>query len=273
MTGRLLSLVLLCWSSAAWALDRPHILWLTAEDLSPRLGCYGDATVPTPNLDRLADEGVRFTRAFTATGVCAPCRHTIITGLYPMQSGCAVYAYRVKVQRSRRDQGPGTAPRGDGSAGVRGDTAGRGALLYRVPPCRGVLLHEQQQAGLSVPGAGHRLGRVVAPGALQEPRTGQPFFAVFNQTVTHESGVHGKLFIHETRGAIGPCPSANEKRCSDKGFRPTPLPNYLQLLDWTVRQTLADKRGSTQEGQAHVFGGKSKDVAKSARRKMSQTLT
>jgi len=66
---------------------QPNILWLSCEDLSPRMGCYGDHTVPTPNIDRLAREGIRYTNAFTATGVCAPCRHTMITGLYPMQSG------------------------------------------------------------------------------------------------------------------------------------------------------------------------------------------
>jgi len=83
MTGRLLSLVLLCWSSAAWALDRPNILWLTAEDLSPRLGCYGDATVPTPNFDRLAEAGVTFTNAFAQMAFCTPSRCAMFTGLYP----------------------------------------------------------------------------------------------------------------------------------------------------------------------------------------------
>lgn len=65
----------------------PNILWITVEDMSPRLGCYGDDTVPTPNVDRLASEGVRFTRAFGTYGVCAPNRHTIITGMYPNTTG------------------------------------------------------------------------------------------------------------------------------------------------------------------------------------------
>ncbi|HBE70272.1 MAG TPA: sulfatase [Planctomycetaceae bacterium] len=60
----------------------PNVLWLSCEDISPHLGCYGDPHAITPNLDALASRGTRFTHAFTAAGVCAPCRSTIITGMY-----------------------------------------------------------------------------------------------------------------------------------------------------------------------------------------------
>ncbi|MEO1996567.1 MAG: sulfatase-like hydrolase/transferase, partial [Planctomycetaceae bacterium] len=66
---------------------RPNIVWITVEDMSPRLGCYGDATVPTPRIDRLARQGVRYTRAFGTYGVCAPNRHTLILGMYPTSTG------------------------------------------------------------------------------------------------------------------------------------------------------------------------------------------
>jgi uncharacterized sulfatase len=61
---------------------RPNILWITCEDISPHLGCYGDAYAVTPNLDRLAAEGVRYTHAFAPIGVCAPSRSSLITGMY-----------------------------------------------------------------------------------------------------------------------------------------------------------------------------------------------
>ncbi len=68
--------------------DQPlNILWISCEDMSPRLGCYGDKTVPTPNIDRLAREGVRFTNAFCTAGVCAPSRNAIITGMYQTSTG------------------------------------------------------------------------------------------------------------------------------------------------------------------------------------------
>jgi uncharacterized sulfatase len=66
---------------------RPNILWVTCEDISPDLGCYGDAYARTPNLDRLAREGVRFAHAFSIAGVCAPSRSALITGMYPTTIG------------------------------------------------------------------------------------------------------------------------------------------------------------------------------------------
>lgn len=66
---------------------RPNILWLVTEDISPYLPCYGDSTAKTPNLDRLASEGVRYNNVFSVSGVCAPSRSAIITGMYPTAMG------------------------------------------------------------------------------------------------------------------------------------------------------------------------------------------
>ncbi|MGE3804173.1 MAG: sulfatase-like hydrolase/transferase [Gemmataceae bacterium] len=67
--------------------DRPNILWITCEDISTNLGCYGDKYAVTPNLDKLATEGVRYDRAYAPIGVCAPARSTLITGMYPPSIG------------------------------------------------------------------------------------------------------------------------------------------------------------------------------------------
>jgi hypothetical protein len=62
-------------SSAAAAEPRPNILWLIAEDMSPdAVGCYGGVQVWTPNLDKMAADGVRYTKAFTTAPVCSPSR-------------------------------------------------------------------------------------------------------------------------------------------------------------------------------------------------------
>ena len=61
---------------------RPNIVLVMAEDMGPRLGTYGDAVAQTPNIDRLAREGTRFSRAFTTSGVCSPSRAAIITGIH-----------------------------------------------------------------------------------------------------------------------------------------------------------------------------------------------
>src|SRR5262245_34161787 len=73
-----------------WAADapaRPNVLWITCEDISPNPGCYGDAYAVTPNLDRLASQGVRYTHAFAPIGVCAPSRSCLITGMYAPSIG------------------------------------------------------------------------------------------------------------------------------------------------------------------------------------------
>lgn len=66
---------------------RPHILWLTCEDMSQSLGCYGDLDAVTPNLDAFAKTAVRYTHAFSIAGVCAPSRSCLITGMYPTTIG------------------------------------------------------------------------------------------------------------------------------------------------------------------------------------------
>ena len=66
---------------------KPNFVFINADDLTHReLGCYG-GQAKTPNIDRLATEGMRFTRCFQAAPMCSPTRHNIYTGLYPVKSG------------------------------------------------------------------------------------------------------------------------------------------------------------------------------------------
>lgn len=65
----------------------PNIVLIVAEDMSPRVGAFRDAVAQTPNIDALADDGVRFTQVFSASGVCAPNRSALITGVYPQSLG------------------------------------------------------------------------------------------------------------------------------------------------------------------------------------------
>lgn len=67
--------------------SRPNIVWVSAEDMGPRVGAYGDEVARTPNIDQLATEGVRYTRAFTTAGVCSPSRAAIITGMHQSSIG------------------------------------------------------------------------------------------------------------------------------------------------------------------------------------------
>lgn len=76
----------------------PNILLIVSEDNGPDLGCYGNPWVKTPNLDRLAAEGVRFERAFVPQAGCSQSRAAFLTGLYPHvngQIGLATWKFRM----------------------------------------------------------------------------------------------------------------------------------------------------------------------------------
>ncbi|MGY8766888.1 MAG: sulfatase family protein [Pirellulales bacterium] len=90
---RLFLLVLLCVTSVVGinrhvqAADQPNLLFIIADDCTYRdLGCYG-GQAKTPNLNRLCEQGMRFTQCFQAAPMCSPTRHNIYTGLYPVKSG------------------------------------------------------------------------------------------------------------------------------------------------------------------------------------------
>jgi arylsulfatase A-like enzyme len=66
----------------AEAADKPNILWIIGENFSNDLACYGQANVATPNLDALAEAGIRYTNAFATSPVCAPSRSCFMLGMY-----------------------------------------------------------------------------------------------------------------------------------------------------------------------------------------------
>lgn len=86
--GALAALIPLGTCLRAEPTSRPiNILVITADDLGPQLGCYGDSTAPTPHLDALAAEGCRFLNGYVTQPSCSPSRSSILTGLYPHQNG------------------------------------------------------------------------------------------------------------------------------------------------------------------------------------------
>src|SRR5262245_1750625 len=72
---------------AAEPVKRPNIVWIIVDDMSANFSCYGEKTIQTPNVDRMAKEGTRFTRAFVTAPVCSPCRSALITGCYQTTIG------------------------------------------------------------------------------------------------------------------------------------------------------------------------------------------
>ncbi|NDH17513.1 MAG: hypothetical protein EBY48_10650, partial [Opitutae bacterium] len=85
----LFGIFLFFWSSNLHAEDpeRPNIIWIIAEDMSPDLGCYGNQVVTTPNIDGLAEKGMQFTHVFTTSPACSPSRTALATGVFQTTLG------------------------------------------------------------------------------------------------------------------------------------------------------------------------------------------
>lgn len=96
--NRALLILVTCASAAVFGADRPNILWLIAEDFGQHLGCYGTKEVSTPNLDKLAADGVRYTRFYCTAPVCSPSRSAFMTGMYQTTIGAHNH-------RAHRDDG------------------------------------------------------------------------------------------------------------------------------------------------------------------------
>lgn len=77
--------------------NQPNIIWIFVEDMNDWMGCYGDSTVPTPNIDKLSESGVRFNRAYMTAGVCSASRSAIALGA--TQTTMGVHNHRSSRQR------------------------------------------------------------------------------------------------------------------------------------------------------------------------------
>jgi arylsulfatase A-like enzyme len=151
---------------AAEPMRLPNILWITAEDLCPNLGCYGDAYARTPHLDAFARASVRYTHAFATAPVCSPARSCLITGMYATSLG---------TQRLR-SQFP-APPYVRGFAALLREagyyTANNVKTDYNLRDEAAFIRDCWSECSLRA----HWRGR----------RPGQPFFAVFNIMTTHQS--------------------------------------------------------------------------------------
>ncbi len=150
---------LLCAADRRW-----NILWISCEDTSPDLGCYGDAYARTPNLDRFASQGARFTHAFTVAGVCAPSRSGIITGMYPSSIG----THHMRCQ--------GVPP----------------PFVKCFPEylrAAGYYCSNNVKTDYNFESPVTAWDDSTRNGHWRNRATGQPFFSVFNITTTHESQV------------------------------------------------------------------------------------
>lgn len=235
--------VLLNFSNSLWA-QKPNIIWLTCEDISPTLSMYGDSTAYTPSLDKLAAESIIYTKAFATVGVCGPSRSSIITGMYPISIG-------TQHMRTGKDIfGWGNRDYSKPSKAM--DINGEPIPLYSVvTPAKVKCFTEYLRAeGYYCTNNDKTDYQFASPITAWDDNSkeahwknrneGQPFFAVFNFGVSHESRIwkNKDLPLTVKPGSV-PLPSYYPENAV---VRKDVARNYsnIELLDQQIGQKLKE---------------------------------
>lgn len=145
--------------------DKPNILWIVSEDNTTLLGCYGDKTATTPNIDNFAKQGILYKNAFCTAPVCAPSRSTLIAGMFATTMGTenmrSVYPVPEMIQ---------FFPRYLREAGYY--TSNNAKKDYNTVDQTEAWDESSNKA------------------TYKNRKAGQPFFSVFNIATSHESSLH-----------------------------------------------------------------------------------
>jgi arylsulfatase A-like enzyme len=149
------------------AAQRPNVLWITSEDNSPYLGCYGDPLAQTPHLDRLAAQGVRYRHALANAPVCSTARTTLITGMYATSLGAHNHRSRVAIPSQFE-------------------------LYPQHLRAAGYYCTNHAKTDYNLAGRTDIWDESSARAHYRNRAAGQPFFAVFNFMTSHESRVAPK---------------------------------------------------------------------------------
>tara|TARA_B100000809_G_C15125614_1_gene526105 strand:+ start:1042 stop:2646 length:1605 start_codon:yes stop_codon:yes gene_type:complete len=172
-----------------------NVVWISTEDMGPLLGSYGNDVIKTPNLDKLAEDGVRYTNAYSTVGVCAPSRFSIITGMYAARLGAQnmrtgnYHNYYTPEEVSHKTY-----------IGVR-DKTGRNVPEYEVVPpanvnCFTEILRKEGYYCANNFKCDYQFNapftawdEVSSTVSYRDAPKGKPFFYVRNYLLTHESRI------------------------------------------------------------------------------------
>jgi arylsulfatase A-like enzyme len=153
-----------------------NIVWLVTEDMGFYLPTFGDSTISTPNLSRLAAEGIAYTHLFSPSGVCAPSRAAIATGLYPSSFG----ANHMRTNSYTEERG---------MPGYEAMPPPEVKMMSEILRRKGYYCtnNNKEDYQFNAPATAWDESSIFAHWRNRAP--GQPFFAIFNFTDTHESGL------------------------------------------------------------------------------------
>ena len=153
--------------------DKPNILWVSCEDITTMLGCYGDVNASTPNLDKFAKKSILFSNAFSTAPVCSPARSSIITGYYATTIGTQHLRSEVDIPNVIKP-----FPKYLREIGY-----------YAVNNYKEDYNFTEDELWSDSSKNAHWKNR----------EKDQPFFSVFNLGITHQSGIFGNDSIYNAR--------------------------------------------------------------------------
>lgn len=162
-------------------MPRPNILWITSEDHGPHLGCYGDSYATTPNIDRLASQGIVYTRVWSCAPVCAPARTTLISGLYPPSTGSEHMRSLVPYPAGKQ-------------------------MFPQMLRAAGYYCTNNAKEDYNLAQPGNVWDASSGKAHWKQRAAGQPFFAVFNSNKSHESQLRKRphTAVHDPTGVRVP---------------------------------------------------------------------
>lgn len=229
--------------------EKPNIIWITCEDISPYMSVYGDQVVSTPNIDRLASEGIRFQSVYTTAGVSAPSRSCIITGMYPMSIGTQHMRTQIETPEVSRKIG--------------------------VPPYSAVLPDYVKAFPEYLRMHGYYTTnnlktdyQFVAPvtvwdecgdfASYRHAPEGKPFFSIFNLFITHESQLfeqspyfdeHPELLVNPADVTLPPYYKDTEeaRRCMAR------MLSNVQLMDFHLGQIIEQLKRDGVYDNSYIF--------------------
>ncbi len=224
----LFPLLLTLFSGCQEVQERPNIVWMIAEDFSPDLGSYGHPLVYSPNLDKLAAQGIRFDNAFASAPVCSSTRSGFITGMYQTSIGADQHDTMEK-NKLPLPEGVKTLPDYFHEAGYFVDFNGKTHFNFKYT------------------------GEGVKDRDISDRKPGQPFFLVLQTHHTH------RVFKRDTLRPIDPSVIAIPECYPEHEITRRDWADYLedaQLLDrWVGEQMAWLEENQLLENTIVVFFG------------------
>lgn len=144
--------------------SQPNLLWITCEDMGPHLGCYGDSYARTPNIDRLAQRSLRYRTVWSNAPVCAPARTAIISGMYPPSTGSEHMRSMTRLAAGQK-------------------------MFPQILREHGYYCSNNVKEDYNLAHTGKVWDDSSNRAHWRNRAPGQPFFSVFNFTITHESQI------------------------------------------------------------------------------------